>query len=289
MLGLDLAECGPHGATWRCGALASVTAVRDASGRPTTGPDHRGDEGPDARRAGTGGWVACFAGGWLLSQMVGAVVFQLTVATFVVTGVASGVAASGVLQGGRLALAAGAPLAALAIWQIPTWATQIGAVVVGTRATGRSARADLGLRFRAVDLPIGAAAGVGVQVLVGAVYALLDIDAEGPARQLTSRGSGPAGLAGMLVLLALAAPVVEELLFRGLLQRGLEARLPRAAALVLTAAIFAAVHFQPVQFAGLLVAGLAFGALAMRFDRLGPAIVAHVCFNASTVLYLTLR
>ena len=92
----------------------------------------------------------------------------------------------------------------------------------------------------------------------------------------------------MLLLLAVVAPIVEELLFRGLLQGGLAARMDARLALALTSVAFAAVHFQPVQFPGLVIAGLVFGGLALRAGRLGPAIVAHMAFNAFTVTLLAL-
>lgn len=127
---------------------------------------------------------------------------------------------------------------------------------------------------------------MGAQLLIGVGYRLAGVNDEGPARQLTSKGSGLAGLIGMLLLLAVAAPLVEELLFRGLLQQGLATRLPRWAALVCTAALFGVVHFEWLQLPGLFAAGLVFGGLLLRYQRLGPSIFAHMFFNASTVLLL---
>ncbi len=240
--------------------------------------------GPPRRR----GWVVLFTGGWLLSQVVGALAFVLIHPLFVVAGTASGVAAAGVLDGTRFALTAGTPLVALALLQLPVWATQLGTVVVATVGRGRSLRRDLGVDLRWADVAVGVACGIGAQLLVAVVYLAVGVDGDGPARQLTSKGAGLAGLVGMLVLLAVVAPVVEELLFRGLLQGGLAARLHPVLALGITATIFAAVHFQPVQFPGLVIAGLVFGGLALRSGRLGPAIVAHMAFNAFTVVLLAL-
>jgi membrane protease YdiL (CAAX protease family) len=43
---------------------------------------------------------------------------------------------------------------------------------------------------------------------------------------------------------------------------------------------------QPLQFPALALAGALFGVLAYRFDRLGPAIAAHVVFNMTAVIAL---
>lgn len=255
-----------------------VSPPLDASPTAVAGTDHRR----------VSGWVALAVGGWIVSQVVSALVFVLTAPTLLVEGTASGVRAAELLDGVTLAISAGAPLLGLAVWQIPAWATQVAAVAVATSGLGRSWRDDLRLRVRLVDVPIGVLGGVGAQLLIGVAYSVAQVDVDGPARQLTSKGSGTVGLLGLLLLLAVAAPVVEELLFRGLLQGGLSGFLPKGWALVISAAVFAAIHFQTVQFPGLLLAGLVFGGLAQHFDRLGPAIFAHIAFNASTVLLLSL-
>ena len=57
-------------------------------------------------------------------------------------------------------------------------------------------------------------------------------------------------------------------------------------AVVATAVVFGATHFQPLQLLALAGAGAVFALLAVRFDRLGPAIIAHMAFNAVTVINL---
>lgn len=259
-------------------------AARDAADLASFGRVATSLEAPTgARRRG---WVLAFVGGWLLSQVVGGFTYLAVAPAFSVRGTASGVRAAEVLEGGSIALSAGTPLVALALLQIPMWATQLAVVTAATTARGRSWRHDLGLRVQWSDLPVGAVAGVGAQLVIGVVYRLLDVDSDGPAQQLTSKGSGVAGLVGMLVLLAVCAPFVEELLFRGVLQGGLASQLPPVAALLGSSTIFGLVHFQAVQFPGLFVAGLVFGGLALRSDRLGPALVSHAFFNATTIVAL---
>ena len=45
--------------------------------------------------------------------------------------------------------------------------------------------------------------------------------------------------------------------------------------------MFAAVHLQLLQFPALVLIGLVLGWLTLRTGRLGPAIWAHVAFNAT--------
>jgi membrane protease YdiL (CAAX protease family) len=83
-----------------------------------------------------------------------------------------------------------------------------------------------------------------------------------------------------------AAPVAEELFFRGWLQdailRDHAARGP-AFGIAVTAFAFASIH-PPGNFAAPLVLGLATGWLALRSRSIGPGIVAHAMMNAAAIL-----
>jgi len=81
-----------------------------------------------------------------------------------------------------------------------------------------------------------------------------------------------------------AAAVGEELLFRGVVQRGLQQRWSRTPALFLTAAIFAAFHLQPLMLPMLFALGLLFGWLYQRSGSLWPPIIAHATNNLLAVL-----
>ena len=77
------------------------------------------------------------------------------------------------------------------------------------------------------------------------------------------------------------APLVEELVYRGLLQGAVTRRLGNPLGLVLVAALFAGVHFQPVSLPGLFVVGLVLGVCAVRTGRLGLGVITHLAFNAT--------
>lgn len=87
--------------------------------------------------------------------------------------------------------------------------------------------------------------------------------------------------------IVVAAPVAEEIVFRGYLQGALLAAVPPKAALVATAALFGLVHTLPYALPIALLGGL-FGWLAVRHRSLGPAIAAHMLHNAVTVVVTVL-
>lgn len=93
---------------------------------------------------------------------------------------------------------------------------------------------------------------------------------------------------GMKALLALlvvgVAPLVEELVFRGVLLSGLASRMPIWTAVVVSALIFGAAHLPDFGYAwypvpALVLLGLALGWLRVHSRSLWPSIVMHASNN----------
>ena len=159
---------------------------------------------------------------------------------------------------------------------------------------------DVGWRIKAVDIPIGVAAGVGLQLgvlpllyrpIFWAVESLggSEINMEQlskSAQDFVDKVGSSIGLMVLLLIAVVMAPLVEELFFRGLMQNALQKRFSAGVALLVAATIFALAHFQLLQFPGLLVVGLTCGLMVQRFKRLGPAIFCHMAFNATAVVML---
>lgn len=228
-----------------------------------------------------------FIAAQVLSTAVGAVVIGVLASRAVAVGSSLATA----LDDQARTASAGLGLAALALMQLPLWATQVGTVLWAGEVRGRGVVRDFGLRIRPIDIPVGLAGGLAAQIAVSAAYAvvsqLFDLDPDQTARQISAKGSGLAVLA-LFLLFAVVAPVVEELFYRGLLLRSLERSLPRGWALGVSALVFGAVHFELLLLPGLFVAGLIFGWLVQRAGRLGPGIFAHIGFNALTILTMAL-
>ncbi len=188
------------------------------------------------------------------------------------------------------------PIPVLAASLVAGWLTFLVGATLTSRSHGSAdVAADLGLAVRPIDLvgiPIGVVAQVALIPLVyvplrAAWPATFDDEAlSDTAKDLVDRADGIL-LPLLFVLVAFGAPIVEEIVYRGLLQRPLLHRYPTPAVIVGVAAVFALIHFRPVEYPGLFVAGLVFGVCAWRTGRVGLAIAAHVGFNlAGLVLAL---
>lgn len=86
------------------------------------------------------------------------------------------------------------------------------------------------------------------------------------------------------VAIALASAAGEELFFRGLLQRGVAARLGNATAIAIASLAFGIAHGDWVHGAVATVLGVYLGVVAARADSIRPAIAVHVANNAVALL-----
>ena len=102
------------------------------------------------------------------------------------------------------------------------------------------------------------------------------------ARDTVDNAGG--GVVLIVLVVVVGAPLVEELIYRGLLQGAFTRRLSDWIGVVIVAAWFAVVHFQPVETPGLFAVGLVLGACAVRARRLGLGVVAHMAFNATGLI-----
>lgn len=188
----------------------------------------------------------------------------------------------------------GAPLTWTMGAALTTWIAFTAVVVVVGNLKGNGWVRDFHVSIRASDVPLGIVAGILAQfVLVNAIawplFKLSGQDADDlarPARELADKVDGPGGVILLVLVVGVIAPIAEELFFRGLLFRAMEKRWDQWWALGLSSAFFAFTHFQVLQFLPLMAAGAVFGYLVIRTGRLGPAIVAHMAFNISTLVVL---
>lgn len=181
-------------------------------------------------------------------------------------------------------------LVGVIVLQLGLWGGFIGVVIFAARVKGSGSLVrDFGLAGRWRDLLVGVPIGLVAQLgLVPLLYLPFKVDAEKlnkPAKEMADKAHGPAFIV-LAIVLAVGAPLVEELFFRGLLLRAVANRFGTGWGLAGSSVLFALVHFEVLQFPALLIFGLVLGVLAVRTGRLGPGIAAHAAFNLVAIVAL---
>lgn len=214
--------------------------------------------------------MGTWLGGWVASSVLGAVVLAATGSS------------------------TQAPIPVIAMSLMLGWTAYLtGMVLLSRRAGTGSLVHDYGLSARWVDV-LGVPVGVLCQlVVVPLVYLPLrwlwpatfeQHRLQDTATSLTDRATGPASVALLALVIVIGAPIVEELVYRGLVQRSLAGRFNHLVAWLCTAGLFTLIHFRPVEYPGLAAFALIVGAAALLTGRLGPGIAIHVGFNATGLL-----
>lgn len=154
-------------------------------------------------------------------------------------------------------------------------------VVILTFYLVRRKKFSEALWLRRVDAPAlweGVAFAPGLYLVVSLVLASL------PESWLESYNEASAGITtgGAVGVLAVvvAAPVVEEIVFRGLIMTRLSQAMPGWLAVLVSAAIFGACHRHPVWFGYAFVLGSVFGFMDLRAGSIWPSILGHIVFNS---------
>jgi membrane protease YdiL (CAAX protease family) len=149
-------------------------------------------------------------------------------------------------------------------------------------------RRDVGLQARWSDLgwgPVVYLCCLIAQISAGIVITLLGIPAEGNIGEVDDVDRTYA--IAILVLAVVAAPIAEEIIFRGVMLRGLRSVMGAVPAVAIQAVVFGAVHIDPVLGAGnvglvmvLSAVGAVLGGAAYLFRRIVPSMIAHAILNS---------
>ena len=172
----------------------------------------------------------------------------------------------------------------------PLLAAVAGTAVAGLAAAGfavaRCSRRQLGLDVLAIRWCAGALVLVPAFLVIGAVWVWLlraigfDVEQQALLDVAGAGGLGP-GEWVALTYGALGAPLLEELVFRGLVQSSLVRPIGAKAAAVGAGVLFGLMHLsEPAAVGPLVVMGVTLGLLRLRSRSLAPALVLHVGNNA---------
>jgi membrane protease YdiL (CAAX protease family) len=157
-----------------------------------------------------------------------------------------------------------------------------------------SMRADAGLVARLADLGWGPVVWIGcflTQATLVIVVNLLRVPFRSNLEGFDDLRDDTTYLVATFVLAVVVAPFVEEVLFRGLIQRSLASTMPQGVAVAVQAVMFGAAHFDPHRGVGniglvlvLSGVGAVLGTAAMLTRRLVPGMIAHALMNGVAML-----
>ena len=190
---------------------------------------------------------------------------------------------------------------------VPTWVLAVSALALWVPFMGvmrwesqqrgtRNFVKDFGLRFHVQDLwgiPIGVASQLVLVVVVTLPFQWLfpsvfnSQSVEKRANDLFDAAHG-AWVVLLIFVVVICAPLVEEIIYRGYIQRNLHSAYGARWSVLLGSVWFAAVHLQLAEFPGLFAFAVVLGICLVRTQRLGLSIVTHVAFNATAIAVIAL-
>jgi membrane protease YdiL (CAAX protease family) len=94
------------------------------------------------------------------------------------------------------------------------------------------------------------------------------------------------GVLSIVIASCLLAPIAEEILFRGILLKGLLEKSGPFTAIIISALLFAVIHFSSQDFISLFIAAFCYAFLTIKAQSILPAILAHLINNGVTIYYL---
>jgi membrane protease YdiL (CAAX protease family) len=187
-----------------------------------------------------------------------------------------------------------------AIWLLPLvgmglWIGYLAAPSILRLITSSQDRGvDFGLTVSPRQGMVAVAVGVGSQLLaLPVIYFVVlrlfpDDDPSEVARQLIDRVDGPIDVVLLVLAVVVAAPLAEEWFYRGLLFPAIGRRFGAVAGVIGSSLLFTLVHPDPITFPGLFLFAVVLAWLTWWSGRLGTAVLAHMAFNATTVVQLLL-
>ena len=166
-------------------------------------------------------------------------------------------------------------------------ATLISLLLVVPLLRGRSVKSVLIGRWSVVKSVL-AGIGLAIALKILAVIVTVGFQSVGALGTDTIRAMQGAhqsfGLVGMLLIVAVGVPIVEELVFRGVMLEAFRGQMTFLFAAIVQAATFAAIHESWADMPLLFVFGLAAAWLAKRSEGLLAPMAMHSAFNLTSAL-----
>jgi uncharacterized protein len=177
------------------------------------------------------------------------------------------------------------PMVIYCIWASKRWGTG-------------SVTADLGLKLQWVDAgwgPVTYLVCLVCQLIVGVFIYATKIPLKSNTEGLDRLAGDRDVLVAFLITAVVVAPIVEEMVFRGVVLRGLLSRLSPVLSIGLQGTMFGLVHLDPARGIGniglimvLSVVGIVLGAAAFQLRRIGTTMIAHGIYNGVAMIIVLL-
>lgn len=177
-------------------------------------------------------------------------------------------------------------MAVLTVATVPVpWLAMAGWPILVAHLRGNGARIDFGLRWSRNDLAWGllyGAVALGLAAGIGYLTTMItgsEIESSAGARG-AALASVPAAALVFALFVAVGAPIVEELCFRGLTLCSLAKRgYAPVITVVASALIFSLFHLEPMRIAMLFGIGVILAIARLHTGSLTTSIVAHMVVN----------
>jgi membrane protease YdiL (CAAX protease family) len=159
-------------------------------------------------------------------------------------------------------------------------------LLLRVHAPERSIREVIGARAtHPAFLPLGVSLGLAMSVPTGALYSIIERRWPEPEQLadpfVDALTSGSRGVQVAVALCAVvAAPLLEELFYRGALFTPQRRRSSALTVIVVTAVLFALAHLVPQKLLPLALLGVALGVLRAASGSIFPTVLMHATFNA---------
>jgi len=194
-----------------------------------------------------------------------------------------------------LKVAWGAPIETLAVGAILllSYAVQLGTLWVVARRHGYRLTESVGLR--GVTSPVAwfgsalaAAATVRVFALLYSAFMIsTGLKLQGwDSSPMRYFAPGPLGSALLVLIVVVVAPIVEEMVFRGVVLTSIRARWGDTVAIGASSFVFAAMHISLFSFLPIFAVAVVLSALFIKSKSLWVSIACHSAFNGVGVVFL---
>jgi uncharacterized protein len=140
-------------------------------------------------------------------------------------------------------------------------------------------------RIKPQSMLISALLGIALVLPVDFIVSFLSIDKLSPGtEQIFNAMFSNNSVLVLILSVGLAAPILEEILFRGLIFSELRRHLPIPIAIVIQGLLFGAIHMNWTQFLYAAPLGILFGVVYIWVRSISATIIIHILFNSAGIL-----